>query len=321
MRFSLQTLFQTILLLTLFLFPGRLTAQEPQGAQSPAAATEQPPAVPELADLIPLATALSGRLASLEKTVAGGVDLSRLEQQLGELSALVDEYARQFLALKASTDPRAGRLPQLKAEIESASDTLAGVSKSVTAKVRTFGNLRKEWLAEQQQWNAWQAALRKDEPLEEITTTVTKAQGAIDTALGLLRQQLKPLLALQEQAGTLQTRINTLTAEVEGLLSLSQGGVLVDASPAMFSAQYFSQLAAALRRASKPGWPRSYGQERRSLPGREGRDPPGGALARAGVRLPPSPAPVGASRALAVCRQTADCRGPPGGRSVLSRIL
>ena len=71
----------------------------------------------------------------------------------------------------------------------------------MTAKVRTFGNLRKEWLAEQKQWNAWQAALLKDEPLEEITATVTKAQGAIDTALGLLRQQLKPLLAMQEQVG------------------------------------------------------------------------------------------------------------------------
>jgi hypothetical protein len=43
---------------------------------------------------------------------------------------------------------------------------------------------------------------------------VTKAQGTIDTALDLLQQRLKPLLALQEQVGTLQTRINTLTAVV-----------------------------------------------------------------------------------------------------------
>ena len=70
MRCSLQNLFRAGLLLALLLSPGRLTAQEPQGAQSPTAATEQSPAVPELADLIPLATALSGRLASLEKTIA-----------------------------------------------------------------------------------------------------------------------------------------------------------------------------------------------------------------------------------------------------------
>ena len=67
----------------------------------------------------------------------------------------------------------------------------------MTEKVRTLGNLRKEWLAEQQRWNAWQAALLQDEPLEKVTTTVTKTLGVIDTALGLLRQQLRPLLAIQ----------------------------------------------------------------------------------------------------------------------------
>ena len=258
MRCSLQNVFRAGLILALLLSPGRLTAQGPQGA--PTAGPEQSPAVPELADLIPLATALAGRLASLERTIAEAGDLSRVEQQLGEITALVDEYARQLLALKDAFDPRVGRMPQLKAEIESAGDTLTVVSKSVTAKIRIFGNLRKEWLAEQRQWNAWQAALLKDEPLEEITATMTKAQGAIDTALGVLRQQLKPLLAIQEQAGTLQTRINSLTAEVEGLISLSQGGVLVDASPSMFSARYFSQLAPALRagvqtRLAQVSWP------------------------------------------------------------------
>jgi hypothetical protein len=85
-----------------------------------------------------------------------------------------------------------------------------------------------------------------DAPLENITTTVTRTQGAIDTALSLLRQQLRPLLAIQEQAGTLHTRITTLTAEMEGLLALTSGGILADASAAMFSAQYVAQLAAAL---------------------------------------------------------------------------
>jgi small-conductance mechanosensitive channel len=260
MQGSLQNLCRAGVLLALVLSPGILPAQESPDAPPPAAAADQPPAVPELADLIPLATALSGRLASLEKTIANQEDLSRIEQQLGEVNTLMDEYARQFLGLKASTDQRAGRLLQFKAEIKSAGDTLTEVSKAVAEKVRTLGNLRKAWLAEQQQWNAWQAALHKEEPLEAITTTVTKAQGAIDTALGLLRQQLQPLLALQEQAGTLQTRINTLADEVEGLISLAHGGVAGGASPAMFSAQYFSQLAPAFREGVHTGlvqitWP------------------------------------------------------------------
>jgi small-conductance mechanosensitive channel len=241
MNISFQSLFQAVVLLTVLLAPGRLVAQ------SPAAAPAPPPRVPKLAELIPLATAVSGRLASLERAMVDGVALSRVEQQLRDISARVDEYAEQFLALQTATDPQAGRLPHLKAEIKRAGDSLAGVSTFVQEKVRLLGNLRKAWLVEQHQWNAWQAAVLQDEPLEQITTTVTRTQGAIETALGLLRQQLSPLLAIQEQAGTLQTRINTLTAEVEGLLSLSPGGILADASAAMFSAQYFAQLAAALR--------------------------------------------------------------------------
>jgi small-conductance mechanosensitive channel len=246
MRIPLKSRFCTGVLLALSLLPDRLMAQEPQDAQSPAVTTTQPAAVPELADLIPLTTVLSGRLASLEKLVADQGDRSRVEQQLTEISATVDGYVGKFSELRASTDPRAGQLPQLKAEIESAGDALARVNHTVTTKVRTLGNLRKVWLAEQRQWNAWQVALHKDAPPEEIATTVTKAQGVIDTALDLLLRQIKPLLVMQEQVGTLQTRIDMLIAGVEGLLSFTPGGVLMDASPSMFSDHYVSQLATAL---------------------------------------------------------------------------
>jgi len=110
MKYSLQYLFRAGLLLALLLAPERLTAQESQGTQPPAAATEQPLAVPELADLIPLATALPSRLANLEKTIAGKGNHSRIEQQFGEISLRLDGYAKQVLALKDSSDPRAGRL-------------------------------------------------------------------------------------------------------------------------------------------------------------------------------------------------------------------
>jgi hypothetical protein len=125
MNISLQSLFQAIVLLTLLLAPGRLMAQ------SPTVATAQPPEVPELAEFIPLATAVSGRLTSLERASADGVALSRVEQQLRDISARVDEYAEQFLTLQTATDPQAGRLPHLKGEIKRAGDALAGVSKFV----------------------------------------------------------------------------------------------------------------------------------------------------------------------------------------------
>src|SRR4030095_13495350 len=107
MNSSFQSLFQAMLLLTLVLVPGRLAAQGLQGAPSPAAATAQPPRGPALDEIIPPATAVSDRVASLERAMADGVALSRVEQQLQDISARVDAYAARFLALQTATGPRA----------------------------------------------------------------------------------------------------------------------------------------------------------------------------------------------------------------------
>ena len=69
MRTSLRGLLRAGALLALLLSSRGLAEQGVQGSPPPAA-SEQVAAVPELADLIPLATALSGRLASLEKAMA-----------------------------------------------------------------------------------------------------------------------------------------------------------------------------------------------------------------------------------------------------------
>src|SRR5262245_66409765 len=101
MKYSLQHLFRAGLFLTFLLLPEKLTAQESERAQSPAATTARPSTMPELADLIPLTTILSGRLASLEKLIADQGDRARVEQQLKDISAAVDGYVGQVSALKA----------------------------------------------------------------------------------------------------------------------------------------------------------------------------------------------------------------------------
>jgi small-conductance mechanosensitive channel len=253
MRFWLQHLFCSLLFFTFFLSPGKLTAQVPQSVEPRPAITEQPPAAPDLADLAVLATALSSRLVNLEMTMARAVDISQVERQLAEIDVLVEECdTNQFRALQTPTGQRAGRLPQLKANIKSVDGALATVSKSVTEKVRVLGHLRQEWLTERNHWGAWREVLLKDESLEEVAAIVTRAHETIDTALALLLQELSPLLALQHQAGHLQTRINVLTAEIDGLFVLVHGGdVAIDPDPPMFSLPYFLELAATLRNGTQ----------------------------------------------------------------------
>jgi small-conductance mechanosensitive channel len=239
--------------LSLFFLSPPLLAEDSQAGQSPTASTEPPPGAPELADLIPLSTALSDRLATLKRAVADQGDLSGLDSQLKDIATRVDQEAQELETLKESTDSRAGRLPQLAARIGRSVESLDAIAKTVTAQVRTFGNQQKEWLAEQAHWNTWQAALRDGEPLEEVTAAVENAQRTIASALALLRQQLKPLLGLQEHVATLQSRVNTLTAEAQELLSIARNGGGTDMAPPIFSAAYASQLAAAVRGSLRTG--------------------------------------------------------------------
>jgi potassium-dependent mechanosensitive channel len=251
---SLRTRSQVAFFLLLWLSPGAVTAAAP----APSAATGQLPAAPELADLIPRATALAARRASLERTIAADADLSRLEQQLREIGARTDDRARELSTLKASADQPVNRLPHLRTAIESIGDTLTEVGAAVTARVRTLGNLRTDWLAARARWHAWQATLRSDDSLAEITATLSRAQGDIDTALDLLRERLEPLLGLQQRIGALQTRITLLGAEIEGVLASSRG--LEDISPGILSTPYASHLVTALETLARPGsvqiaWP------------------------------------------------------------------
>jgi potassium efflux system protein len=242
MRCSLTKSLWAGVLLALLLPAGGLAAQVPQET-----AAEQPPAVPELADLIPRAADLSERLAELRRTAEDQSDLSQFEQQLEALSIRMDADAQQLLQLKTSVGQRAGRLPELQEEIDGAGDALTQAGKPITEGVRTFARLRREWIAKRREWETWQAALREEAPLQEVITTVSRAQEDIDTALSLIRQRLERLLTLQEQASILQARAKVLDAEAGALLSLSGGGAAVKASPPMLSTDYLAQLATELR--------------------------------------------------------------------------
>ena len=112
--------------------------------------------------------------------------------------------------------------------LERESGSLERGGQPVTEGIRQLGASRKEWVAEKKRWNAWQSSLLKDEPLDEVKLTFARAQDTIDTALNLIQQQLKPLLAMQRKAGNVQTRIGSLAVEVEGLILAKRGGVLYD---------------------------------------------------------------------------------------------
>jgi len=235
-----------------------------QASQEASSAQEKKPIqeeeVPSIADLIPLATALSGRLVNLEKTIEKRLDLSEVERRVSEIEATLGQYAQEFQAKHTSQDYIADQLNELKAWLGSEEDETREFSASLADEVRKFGTLREEWLTEKKQRAAWKAVLLKDDPLEEVAAIFTKTETTIEAALRLIVRQLKPLLDAQERVGVLQTRILTLTAEVDSQIITPQEKIFIDGSPSILSSQYFSQFGAELydevrARLSIIAWP------------------------------------------------------------------
>jgi small-conductance mechanosensitive channel len=241
-----RVLFPVLIISILVFADGQILAQEPKGSQPSVGEKEKPPAIPNLADLIPLATELSGRLAVLEHKTATGLDLSEIEKSYSKIQENLENYSAQLKTLEAMEDYRYAKLAQLETALEAEAVSLKRVSKKLTQEIRTLGGVRQQWLAEQKQWQEWQSALLKDELLTEIKATFAQAQKTINKALNLIVDKLKPMLAMQKNIGNIQARINTITASIDGLISALRGDVLVDSSPPMYSSEYFSQFGREL---------------------------------------------------------------------------
>ena len=237
-------LFVCVLLL---MNPGALAAQEPMAVQPSSEAPAPPPDVPHLADLIPRATALDGRLAQLKTTLKTSADPSEVQNRLLEIDSSLKKYAAELRKLKTTSIAGGGQLMKLQLKMTSMAEVLAGIQRSVTEEARTLVDVRHEWMKEREQWKTWRSALLTDEPLTEINATFDKADHTIDKALNLILPQLQPLLDLQKQTGIHQITLNAHTTEIHSIHRPEQSDTSVDSSPPIFSAHYVGKFLKALR--------------------------------------------------------------------------
>ena len=239
-----------------------LANQQPQGEQPADAKRELSAAVPVLADIIPLAAKLTGRLAALENAVEGGPEDSAVEGQYAGVEANLNGLAGQFQLLKDSKDASYNKFVQLKEATEQENKSFEKISKPLGQEITQLGAWRSEWLAERKNWNAWQSSLLKEGEIDQLNSTFAKVKNTIDTALNIILPQLGAMLSVQEKAARIQSKIDAIAADLDGLILAERRDVLVNASPPMFSSRYFSQFGSELWFAVRNGldaiaWPGS----------------------------------------------------------------
>ena len=197
---------------------------------------------PDLADFVPLAAELSGRLTALENRVQVGPDIQAIEKAYNGIKADLEASAHELQRVKELKGYKYNKLVRLRETIQQANDSFGEISKPVNKAIRQIGALRKEWLAEKERWDKWHASLQKEGALDPLKGTFDKANRTIDAALDLVLPQLDAMLTLQEKAGHIHSKIKMLAAEVDALIRVVRRGTLLNQSPPMLSPGYFSQF-------------------------------------------------------------------------------
>ena len=236
-----------VLLMAVFLISSHGLAQEQsQGDQNSVAEGELPATAPELADIIPLATQLSGRLASLENEVAALSDISETERKYAEIEENLKGPEDLLQRMKDSGDFRFNKLAALRKAVEQEKALFEEISRPLRKAIGRLDASRGEWLGEKKRWSEWESLLLKEGVPDQIKSTFSMADHTIDTALKLVLEQLQAMLQVQNKAGHIHAGIIALAAESDGLISDRRRGVVLDAFPPMFSSQYFSQFGSEL---------------------------------------------------------------------------
>ena len=254
MRHSAKTILRIVLTLAVILISSHTIAQEqPNGNLAPETKRDVSKSAPDLADLIPLATKLTGDLATLENRVTGVLDISEFEEKFNRIEEDLKDPAAQLQQIIASKDVKLNKLVEIREAIEAENELLEEISRPVHDTISKFGVWRNDWQEKKQQWNEWQLTLLEDGDLDQLNSIFAEAKDTISKALEIVNSQLGSMLTVQKKIGNLQAKIISIRAKLDSLIIAARKGVRVNISPPLFSSRYFSQYSSELWYASQKG--------------------------------------------------------------------
>ena len=261
MRTVAKRILVILLSMAVFLIPSQMVAQDQPDDGPPVAKQEQVVEVPDLADIIPLATELSGRLAALENNVAGlSQDVSEFENMYAVIEKNLKAPYDELQKLKETKDYKYKKLAALNGKITHEHRFFNRISSPLKKNISKVENWRKEWLAEKARWNEWQSFLIQEGTFDQLKLAFEKANETIEKALELLTPQLESMLTIQTKAGNIQTQIYILDGEIDKLIATERRGDLAGKYLPLYSFQYISQykieiLYQVLRGFDEIAWP------------------------------------------------------------------
>ena len=163
MRLPTNKILGVVLFMALNLLPGYwLSHAQSQGEHKTGTGGRPASAIANLADIIPLAAELTGRLAALENSMKGGPDIAAIQKKYDGIEANLTAPSHQLERLRDSKYYRFSRLVALKQAVQHEDKSFEENSQPIRHAIQQFGAWRKKWLGEKKRWHEWQAFFLKE---------------------------------------------------------------------------------------------------------------------------------------------------------------
>ena len=225
-------------LLSAGIHPRGAIAQE----TAPPPSVAKTPALPELNSFVPLATALSDRLETLKRRLQNLPDGSAMQKTFGAVADALDSIENKIKVLDQTDVSSGNQLVEMRMLLRSEADRIRGVNERIGDGIKLIQAALNEWNDERDKWNQWRQSLSGADLLQSLETVFNSAYATIESAEGLLRQKIQPLIELQRRSWRLQSRLHHLAANVDTRTVAVREETLGDASSLLFSAAYLKQL-------------------------------------------------------------------------------
>ena len=235
-----------VLLISTRLFAGSLITGQFNKEQPSAPSQEKAVSTPDLADIIPLASLLPGRLAQLKDDINGLLDISKVENKFSEYRKRVDGYGALLDEIQGAGGYSVARLTNLSRRLRDEKTFFDFVNRPLARDIRKVAGWKTDWVEAKKRWNDWENNLRADDEPEQLKSAFTKAHVSIDAALNILQRQLETMLRVQADGAAVTAKIDTLVSKTAALISENHTDSLLTASPPMFSQEYFAQFRSEL---------------------------------------------------------------------------
>jgi small-conductance mechanosensitive channel len=198
--------------------------------------------LPDLANIIPLASNLPGRLALLKNRVEGLPDITTIEKNFSEYQERVEAFGSLLDTIKDAEGENLFKLTNLIRKFRDEKTYFEFVNRPLAREIRRVVVWKTEWVEEKNRWNSIKSRLVADRNPEQLKSTLVKAHDSIDTALNIIQVQLETMLQAQANGAEIKAKIDTLEAETLAFISASRADSMLAVSPRMFSPEYFGQF-------------------------------------------------------------------------------